>query len=544
MDAYLRTTNAVMTVTNLIAPYLNHIEGTCDLWSARWTNTVTDVLGNTVTNAFHVLFVESQFAPVTQPKIQTLWLNVTNFTGASNSLVISDVLNVTSNLTLKADNITITTNPGNIFAPVGQLNILNQNIVWSSAIPSLMNFTNWGIVRAGNAVYFGGSRTQPPYNTNIIDYPYNSFVNHGGITNQATLLWSTFFLNSGIFECGPGSFVLQNGCGVTLTNGLIDAAGDISLTACSLFVSNHMLLSEGALTLAVTNLLDDGSLASNSADAITNKNFWTAGYGIQLPMHPSQASLLGTTISNAAPDYALVPSQWAGNDLGKTPAGFANNAALGRLILQGNIGCNYEFSPVTGVNALYVDQLQFLDYVATNVDAAGNWLSVFCDPGMTVYYGQALANGNDISEKLSTVNNGRFQWVSNYNTGFYSSTNLIYTDGTTNRLNTSLVTSCDIDSNGNGVPNCMDRDPVPVLSSASLALSVGVTNHPTMGALVSWNAYPNTSNTLLSATTSSSTNWQVVTNFIYSGQFPGRVSVIDPIRTNGLRFYRVRAMTR
>jgi len=83
-----------------------------------------------------------------------------------------------------------------------------------------------------------------------------------------------------------------------------------------------------------------------------------------------------------------------------------------------------------------------------------------------------------------------------------------------------------------------------LLSSASLGLAVGVTNHPSPSALISWMAFPGTSNTLLSATSSKSSNWTVVTNFNYTGPFPARVSVIDPIQTNGLRFYRVRAMTR
>ena len=545
VDLYLRTTNALMNVTNLIGPYLNHLSGTCDLWSGRWTNIITDPVGNVITNAFHVLFVNSAFAPVTTPVVQTLSLAVTNFSGATNNLVISDVLNVSRNVLLKADTVTITTNAGNIFAPVGQLNFLSPNILWSTAIPNLTALTNWGIITAQNAVYFGGSRAQPPYNTNIIDVPYRAFVNHGGITNQAALVWSVFFQNNGAFECGQGSFNLQQACTVLLTNGLIHAGnGDISLTACTMLVSNHSLLAGGALTLAVTNFLDDGSLASSSADHITNKNTWMSGNGIHLPIRPPQASLLGTSITNYAADFALVNNTWAGADVGNTPAGFANNAALGRLILSGINGCTFEFSPVSGANALYVDRLEFLNYVATNVDGAGNWLSVFCDPGMKVYYGQALANGVDISEKLSTVNNQRFQWVSNYNTGFWSSTNVIYTDGTTNRLNTALVTSCDIDSNGNGIPNCMDQNPIPVLSSAGLALSVAVTNHPSMSALVSWLAFPGTSNTLLSASSNNSTNWTVVATFNYTNPIPGRVSIIDPIRTNGLRFYRVRAMTR
>ncbi|HEV2208064.1 MAG TPA: hypothetical protein VG167_04770 [Verrucomicrobiae bacterium] len=540
LDLYLRTTNAILNVTNLVAPYLNHLAGTCDLWSARWTNVV-----GSVTNSFHVLFVDSAFSPVTAPLIQTLNLTVTNFNAATNNLVISDVLNVTANLLLKADTLTITTNPGNIFAPVGQLNILNPNIVWSTALPGLSALTNWGIITAQNAVYFGGSRSQPPYNTNIVDVPYQNFVNYGGITNQATLLWSTLFQNSGVFECGQGSFNLQKACLVTLTNGLIHArGGDIDLTGCSMLVSNHALLAGGALTLAVTNSLDDGSLGPNSADGITNKNSWLAGNGINLLVLPSQASLLGTTVTNLAADYALVDSIWAGADLGNTAAGFANNAALGRLILDGLTNNTYEFTPATGHNALYVDRLELLDFVAINQDGAGNWASLMCDPGMTVYYGQALANGMDISEKLNQVNNHQFQWVSNFNTGFFSSTNVVYTDGSTNRLNTALVTSCDIDSNGNGIPNCQDPNPIPVLSARSFALTVGVTNRPSPAALVSWSAFPGTTNYLLSATSAHATNWTVVTNFYYPGPLPGRVTVADLVRTNNPKFYRVRAVLR
>src|SRR5205085_2199429 len=37
-DISLRTTNGLMTITNLVAPDLNRPEGTIELYSARWTN--------------------------------------------------------------------------------------------------------------------------------------------------------------------------------------------------------------------------------------------------------------------------------------------------------------------------------------------------------------------------------------------------------------------------------------------------------------------------------------------------------------------------
>src|SRR5262249_22552294 len=157
----------------------------------------------------------------------------------------------------------------------------------------------------------------PPYNTNLVNIPYQAFVNHGFITNQASLIWSTFFENDGIFDCGGGSLVLQQAVTRTAPHGLLYApGGGISLPSSSLFASNHVLRAGGALSLSVTGSLDDGSLAANSADSITNKNFWNVGNGINLLVRPAQGSLLGTTITNAAADYAVVLNRWAGADLG------------------------------------------------------------------------------------------------------------------------------------------------------------------------------------------------------------------------------------
>jgi hypothetical protein len=388
-----------------------------------------------------------------------------------------------------------------------------------------------------------GSHTQPPYNTNLVNVPYAAFVNHGFITNQSSLIWSSFFENDGIFDCGAGSLNLQQALTATLTNGAFYAPdGDIGISASSLFASNHVLLAGGSLSFTVSNSLDDGSLAANSADSITNKNFWNAGNGINLLVSPAQGSLLGTTITSFAPDYQLVVNRWAAADLGATPAGFSNNAAIGHLILDGLTNNTFEFSPITGPNALYVDEIDFRDYIATNVDNAKNYASIQIDPGMKIYYGQALANGISIAERLNGKNCGGFVWVSNYNTGFFSSTNMVYPDGSTNRLNTALVTSCTIDSNNNGIPNCMDPAPVPILSPAGLALAVTVTNQPAPAALVSWTAYPSTTNFLYAAPLSGGASWQLVTNFVYTGRFPSRVTVTELIRTNVPRFYRVRVV--
>jgi hypothetical protein len=151
-----------------------------------------------------------------------------------------------------------------------------------------------------------------------------------------------------------------------------------------------------------------------------------------------------------------------------------NNAALGRLILDGqDEGSLFNFFRTGLTNALYVDLIEFKDaatnFVSGSVAGTLAALEVNLDTNFTIYYGDAIINGGSIAEKLNggyglaDTNGGRFFWVSNYSTGFFSSTNMSYSDGSgTNRLNRALVTSCDIDSNGNGLPNCMDGNPVPV----------------------------------------------------------------------------------
>jgi hypothetical protein len=528
LDILLRSTNSSISISNLVSPYMNHLSGTIELWSARWTNNAT---GTNTT--YHVLFVRSALAPASRPVVQTLDLNATNFYGApTNNLFLSDVLNVSSNLLLKAENITITTNPGNTFAPVGQLNYLNPAVLWTTNLmPRLHCLTNLGVLSMLNQVYFSE-----------VYAPLQALVNRGTVSNQGSFILTRYMENSGVWDVGGGSINLAGASNVVLNSGTLRALnGEINLGMGSLWTSNSVILSGGVLNLQVTNLIDDGSLAANSADAVTNQSFWTAANGFNFPVLPPQASLLATTISNSAVDYQSVVSQWSGVDRGCVPSGFSNNAAVGHLILQGSYGSGYQFVGSGVSNALYVDLLEFRDFVATNVDNFGNFPSASCAPNMKIYFGQALANGRSIAEKLSQVNGGRFCWVSNYSTGFFSSTNMVYPDGTTNRLNAALVASCDIDSNCNGIPNCIDSAPVPVPSPRSLALTVAFTNQPIPAAQVSWTAFPGTINILYAASDLGSAHWNEVTNFVYTALCPGRVSVNDSINANAPRFYRVSA---
>ena len=225
-------------------------------------------------------------------------------------------------------------------------------------------------------------------------------------------------------------------------------------------------------------------------------------------------------------------------------AGYNNNAALGRLILSGGAPSSFYFTSPSGTNnALYVDYLEFRNYM-TNFDSGGNLANLYFGPGMKIYYAQLIINGVSWAERLNGKNGGGLNWVPAY-AGAFSSTNVVYSDGTTNRLNTALVTSCTIDSNNNGIPNCTDPNPVPVLSPASLALTVTFTNTPQRAVELSWNSVPYSTNYVFFKASSTATNWQLLTtnsslplNPFVLGPAGGRQRVLDPVKTGGL--YRVR----
>jgi hypothetical protein len=531
-DLYLRSTNGVLNLTNVLAPELQRPIGACDLYSARWTNVVSGV-----TNRFHVLFVDTRLQRTSPLLVQTLNLSVTNGLTHANddSIFIRDVFNVTSNLLISTRRLTITTNDVGSPTPAGMVNYLNPAILWPAATPRLQYFTNNGGFVAPNLVVFGGSQSSPYSSPNSSANPYAAFVNTGGVTNFASAIFATNFQNSGTFQANGGAIQLYQARTVILTNGAFLApgpAGQINIYGNSLLVSNHVLLAGNAIRLTLTNYLDDGSVTVGP-DAVTNRNIWRAD-GINLPVLPTTSSLLATTITNLDTNGAVVLDTWAGQDRGAVPSGFNNNAAIGRLILDGMTNrTQFSFLPATTNNALYVDYLEFRDYM-TNFDRSGNLANLNIAPGIKIYYAQLIINGVSLAEKLNGKNGGGLNWVSGY-AGTFSSTNMVYPDGTTNRLNAALVQSCEIDSNGNGIPNCTDPAPVPVASVMGLTASLAQKTN----VVLSWTGVPFMRNYLEYKTSLKATTWQPLTNFFVPGPGSSQLNVIEPAGASS-RCYRVR----
>lgn len=443
-----RNTNGFLTMTNLMHPAIPRPEGTITLFSCRWTNVI-----NQITNHYHVLFVDSRMAPNSPGRIQDLNLSATN-------LFISDILHITRSFLFDGEALTVMSNAPTARTPTGAIDLLSSDIVWSTAMPRLSNLTNHGTISTLNAVYFGGSRRQP-YHDNSFNEPYNAFVNTGSVVDEGSLVWSRYFENRGSFRSASGSFSLESTTAVFRDSVIGAPGGDVNLTSGSLYVTNTVLNAGRRLNFTINNWLDDGGL--------TNGNFWVVGaagssvpgMSLILPQKPAVVNFLGTTITNISPARADFRITWDAEDLGAVPAGFTNNGAIGRLILDAkDENSSFSFVSASGEKAIYIDYLE-LRGQATRYDGSSNYTALNVAPGMKVYYAQAVdGNGNPLAVRLNGLNGGRLIWVPGY-AGQFSSTTLIYPDGTTNRINTALATSCDLDSNGNGIPNCIDPAPVP-----------------------------------------------------------------------------------
>lgn len=447
-DISLKATNGNMTITNLLSPTVPRFIGQVDLWSGRWTN---DFGG--FRTIYAVLFVDSHLAGSAPALIQDLTLRSTN-------VVISDVLNVTRNLLIEAERITVESNQPPALIPTGEINLQSSAITWPGSTPRLQYLTNSGTITALNSVFFGGSRFSPFFTSNYNE-PYLAFVNRGRVSTAGSLIWADYFENSGSFDTGIGfgSISLQS-VDTRLTNGSFLAVnGDISITTGSLSVTNHLLQAGRKLSLAVTNALTDtGS---------SNANAWVVGRGFDLPVKPLTGDLLGTTITDTAPAGIENTHSVAGEDRGSVVAGFSNNLAIGRVILDGRgAESAFYFSGANSGNAVYVDQLDLLNY-ATNINLSGNATALDFAPNVKLYYGQAYAGGISVAERLNNANGGRLVWVSGY-AGIYSGTNVVYPDGSTNRLNAALVLSQNEDSDGDGLANVADPSPLLLVTTASL----------------------------------------------------------------------------
>ena len=590
-----------LTASNLVLPYLNQMSGTVDMYSSMFTNLfpgltniiggVTNILGAT-TNRIHLFMVESSISSISPAAVQNLQLTATNQTTANfqGKVFISDILNVSSNLLILADQLTLTTNAPTSINTNGQINLGSDNN-WATNFPLLTKMTNGGQITMPGIGLFYGMRGSPFYGSTFNE-PYKFFVNHGSVAASGETFWADYFENSGntvvtnnVVQAGGSFFVFTNSSVISLQSliypssfveGVISAyAGpvfvnannakmingeifsqnsDISISANSLTVSNHSLVTAGALNLVISNSFN----SSPDGSGRLSTNYWQVGQGFNLANLPSDSQkgdVMGTTLLSVVQPHQDIVSTWAGLDFGNTPFAFTNNMAVGHLVLDGLDATSiFTFSGSTSGNALYVDLLELQDFATNRVSPNLSALNVDPDgvdagvTNMVIYFADAqirLADGSvlDVSEKLNHANNDRLRWVSGYNDGRFSSTNFAYPSGTIYSLNRALVTSTTIDSDGDGTPNGYDSTPfggsAPVTAFDPFNLSVRSTNNPPNSIVISWPATKGATNYVESKSSLGGSAW--ISAFVTNSPVTGTITATLPSGV-GVNYYRVRVV--
>jgi len=525
----VRSTEPSLVISNLVPQTVRRLSGVVRAWSASWENfeavpTATGFDTNSV--IFHVMIVESLLRsrnPVT----------VNEFAARGANVVIHDQLSIRKSFVAEGDSFHLT----------GGLNLPQGVNLASNTLLNVCHFTNDGVINLLGSEYFGTDRPLAYCNyvnrgTNIAashEIRTENFENPGSILANggvfmldalnATLAGNPLIVSNNVVT---NVFLLVGGGFFTnvFTNTVvlqaapkIEGASDVQIFAHNLTVSNS-IINAGTLIMSVTNRLADAGVGAT--------NFWSVTSGFNFLRQPAASDLLGTYVRSTIPRLGQASHYWSATDVGAVAAGFTNNLALGKLILDGGDGSLFRFSGQVGTaNALYVDYIDLRN-------AATNFNTVFAiAPNLTIYF----ANASVPAEILDGAAAGRFRWVPDF-TGPLSSTNITYPSGNTYTFNIALVTSRDLDSDGDGTVNV--DDPTPIYVAESAVLSVSLAAAPERCVELSWRALSYSSNFLEFKTAAEVSDWRVLTNF-HMGPFTWPVQVMDPITTNNAsRLYRLR----
>jgi len=530
----VRSTQPTLVISNLAPQTVRRLTGSVRGWSAKWENfepvvTGTNVSTNTV--VFHVLIVESQLRSLVPVSVHEFAVRGTN-------IVISDQLNIGRSFVVE----------GSSFHLTGGLTLPFASSLNASTLLNVRHFTNDGVINISGSEFFGTDRV----------LNYSNYVNHGTNIAASHEIRTRNFENTGLIMANGGEFSLDALSASLVGNPLITSnflstnlsftifgtrqtnvftntvvvqtapsiqgSSDVRIQARDLVASNSVI-SAGRLILSVTNsLLDSGGGATN---------LWSATEGFQFLRRPATSDLMGTHLRSTTRRFGVAEHVWAGADLGLDPAGFTNNLALGKLTLDGGDRSLFRFSGTETANALYVDYIELLNYATNYFPIAGVPFPYAINPNLTIYF----ANANVPVSKLDGAAGGRFRWVSSF-TGPLSSTNITYPSGSNYVFNIALVSSTDLDSDGDRIVNSDDDTPIYVAESAVLAVSLA--SDPIPQLLLNWNALGYSSNYLEFKASAGETDWQVLTNF-HQGPLTWPVTVADPITSTGTsRVYRLR----
>jgi hypothetical protein len=394
------STNGSVVVSNVVPDTVRRLAGVLSCWSGVWTNLLPLItpdpndpalqITNTIEIRTHALIVDtSGFG--TEQLVETMDAEF-----HSTHVEYHDNARITRELLIDAES----------FHNMGRFEMLRPQVITDQDFPRLLVLTNdvSGAFFAPAGFFLGENRT------NRIELIYNL----GTISASGIRLGSRALMNTGVI--GATESVMElNVDDVKLDGGSMVARSDIIIRALDMksqasFLQAGTVVTNpssgvvtwfpGMFSLSVIDRLTDGG-------AEMEPNEWVTHDGFQLLTRPAEGDLLNTTIRSAANIYGAPLHLWAAEDRGAVAAGYSNNVAVGRLILDGRFGSLFVFAPAGSSNAIYVNFLEFAGE-ATNVLQA-----LDIRPNFKIYF----IDSNLPAEDLDGLFEGRLARITDANVG-------------------------------------------------------------------------------------------------------------------------------
>lgn len=547
--------NDTIVLTNFVPQSVTNFHGFVQAYSMVWTN----VSSRRERYMYELLMLDASILDQeTTVTIPTLNVRATN-------IVVQNKLNAARSFIFDAGGLT--------FDSGTELRMDAQTIpnFLPTNFPRMVNFTNRGIITVPGLADIVGGLTNSMSNyindgillANTLNINCHNFESSG--TNAAFNFFSDAVptnLQSLSSASGGGLTIYASAAKLQAEaaagrRGRQVAVGDITVQGNSLKILGQDIMTPSRLIMNVTNLISDG--------AGTGSNSITVGRGFSLLRKPILGDLLGTSIETVIPHDFVIDHHWPATNFGKTTAGFSNNLALGKLVINTTniLGQPYlvRFFGTTTNSAMYVDLLDLRGSI-TNEDLA---LHLEIDTNLTIYFANATPSVEHVLAAVtnaSTTNlRGRLQWVPDF-TGPNSSQPFSYIDRDGNVVqtvvNAAKFNSRILDSDGDGVVNAAEDDrnsgtpfdgvlmrnyisfTTNFFTNTFFTNGLQTTNITTnILAAVTWRAARETSYRI-EATEGFTNTWSLVTNIMNASTVNGDFTFTNEVpATTAVRFYRV-----
>jgi hypothetical protein len=515
------STNGLLSVSgkDLANAQVQRFGGFVDLWSGLWTNQtgtvvtnigpdpndpsmiVTNLSTNIVEVDIHVLIVDALGITTTAPVF------VTAFSANSTNIVLNDTLEDTGLFSLGGESLTQN----------GALIVDTSD--WASTNVTLRSLTNNGTILVPSRLELGTEAR-----------PYKAMVNSsaGSLSSFSIGINADYVQDAGTIS--SSGFLSVNARTLKLEGGRVSAGNNLTIAARDMKMTGYQQ-SSAAFYLSVTNSINDTGVGAN--------NTLTCNAGFNLLTKPAEGDLFGTTLATVPNQFAEASHIWAGEDRGATAAGFSDNVAIGRLVIDARDGNFLSFEGAGTDNALYADFLELRNAAQTDLTSL-----MAIDHNLVIYF----ADSNVAAQSLDGLFGGRLRWVSSF-AGPNSSVPVLLLNGQTTVMNRALRFSVTMDTDGDGVPNAYDCYP---LDAAAWNCGASTVN-PTLAAevlnvggsrsvTISWSGLPSGLYQVEYTTSLVHPNWQLLANYTDIAVANGVVAIEanNIVSSDSQRYYRLR----